>query len=223
MPKQNSITLIIKTNRMESNDIYKNIPIDKIPWIRENLPSCIFAVLESHKEINSIIDLGCGIGNYTRNLAQMGYTVCGIDISPTAINKAKEQFQQQKLEGEFHVLDMCDQIDLPDKSFDFAFDYEVLHHIYPEHREKYIQNVYSLLKDEGIYLSVCFSEKDAYFGGSGKYRDTPIGTRLYFSNEEEIRELMSSCFKILELKTIMVDGNQGPHAAVYCLMKKTTK
>jgi hypothetical protein len=43
-------------------------------------------------------------------------------------------------------------------------------------RKKYIENVYRIINPGGKYLSVCFSEKDLQFGGSGKYRETPLGT-----------------------------------------------
>jgi len=33
------------------------------------------------------------------------------------------------------------------------------------------------------------SEKDPQFGGAGKIRKTPLGTTLYFSSEDEIRDL----------------------------------
>ncbi len=54
------------------------------------------------------------------------------------------------------------------ETFDFAYDWELLHHIFPEVRETYIHNVHRLLNPEGRYLSVCFSEKSPEFGGTGK-------------------------------------------------------
>ena len=68
-------------------------------------------------------------------------------------------------------------------AWDFAYDWGMLHHILPEQRHKYIEGVYRILNPKGKYLSVCFSEKDAGFGGSGKYRKTRLGTVLYFSSE----------------------------------------
>lgn len=49
------------------------------------------------------------------------------------------------------------------------------------------------------YLSVCFSEVDECFGSRGKYRKTPLGTTLYFSSEEEIKELMTPYFDIIPI------------------------
>ena len=94
-------------------------------------------------------------------------------------------------------------------TFDFAYDWEFLHHIFPEDRETYIRNVHKILNPGATYFSVCFSEEDPQFGGTGKYRKTRIGTTLYFSSESEIRELVSPYFTIRELKTIEVGGKFG--------------
>jgi len=91
--------------------------------------------------------------------------------------------------------------------------------VFPEDRGAYIRNVYTILRPGATYFSVCFSEKDPQFGGRGKYRMTQIGTTLYFSSEAELRELVSSYFTILELKTIKISGKFGPHCAV-CLLSE---
>jgi len=97
--------------------------------------------------------------------------------------------------------------------FDFAYDWELLHHITPEDRPTYLQNVHNILRSNGLYFSVCFSEKDPDFGGKGKFRETPLGTILYFSSEEELKELYKPFFHVLELNTIEIRGKYGPHMA----------
>ena len=106
------------------------------------------------------------------------------------------------------------------KVFGLAYDWEVLHHIFPEERGVYIDNIRKMLEPGGIYLSVCFSEQDPDFGGEGKYRQTPINTTLYFSSEEEIRNLLVTDFTIKELRTVEIAGKYGPHMAVMTLAVK---
>jgi hypothetical protein len=57
------------------------------------------------------------------------------------------------------------------------------------------------------------------FGGSGKYRETSIGTRLYFSSEEELRFLFEPRFTILDLSTVQIPGKIGTHVANYVFME----
>jgi hypothetical protein len=67
---------------------------------------------------------------------------------------------------------------------------------------------------------VSFSELDPQFGGSGKYHLTTAGTTLYFSSEEEIRELFSPEFIIKDLKTIEVPRKPAPHKAVWLFAER---
>jgi hypothetical protein len=43
---------------------------------------------------------------------------------------------------------------------------------------------------------------------------------LYFSSEEELKELFSACFKVIELKTIEIEGKFSPHRANFVFMEK---
>ena len=84
-----------------------------------------------------------------------------------------------------------------------------------------LANVHHMLRPGGKYLTVCFSEDDdPSFGGGGKYRETPLGTTLYFSSEQEIRTLLEPRFDIEELCTVQVPGKHRPHEAVRALSRK---
>ena len=95
-----------------------------------------------------------------------------------------------------------------------------LHHIYPESRKRHVETVHRVLIPGGKYFSVCFSDKDAAFGGTGKIRRTPIGTVLCFSSEEELRELFEPHFRVLMMKTAEVEGKEEPHLMNVALMEK---
>lgn len=166
------------------------------------------------------VDLGCGIGNYSVYLAGKGFNVTGVDISPTAIKIAEENSKKRGVKCDFIVADLLGDLKGVSGTFDFAYDWELLHHIFPEQREKYVENVHGKLKPKGTYLSICFSEKNPQFGGSGKYRETPLGTLLYFSSEEELRDLFEPYFHIDVLKTIQISGKYAPHIAIYAFMEK---
>ena len=81
-------------------------------------------------------------------------------------------------------------------------------------------NVEKLLKPGARYFSVCFSEKEAGFGGTGKERRTPLGTVLYFSSEDELRDLFAPYFDLTELRTVQVEGKREPHLMNWVFMEK---
>jgi SAM-dependent methyltransferase len=201
--------------------IYRNLPLERVPWNSETPPDQLVQLVESGKiPPCRAIDLGCGAGNYAIYLAAHGFDVTGVDSSPAAITIAIENARKHNVRCRLIVADLIGDIHEIPGLFDFAFDWELLHHIFPDDREKYVQNVSRILNRGAWYFSLSFSETDPQFGGTGKFRTTPIGTTLYFSSESEIRELLSPLFVIHELKTIEVSGRFGPHRAVYLLAKR---
>jgi SAM-dependent methyltransferase len=202
-------------------DIYQNIPPDKIPWNIQEPPEALVRLVESGQLLPCrTIDFGCGAGNYAVWLARQGFEVTGIDISPSAIDLARKNAAKQGVECTFIVADVLGDLREAEGPFDFGFDWELLHHIFPDDRPRYMANVARLLRPGGKYLSVCFHEDDPQFGGSGKYRTTPIGTVLYFSSEEELRDLTSPYFRILDLRAVTVSGKWGDHVANYGFMER---
>ncbi|HUH78689.1 MAG TPA: class I SAM-dependent methyltransferase [Methanoregula sp.] len=198
--------------------IYRTIPLDRIPWNSEVLPEALADLVGSGGvRPCRAVDLGCGAGNYAIALAGRGFEVTGIDSSPTAVRIAAESAREKGVSCTFIAADLLGDLHEVTGTFDFAYDWELLHHIFPEDRERYVRNVHRLLNPEATYLSVSFSEDDPQFGGTGKYRKTGIGTTLYFSSEAEIRALFSPYFAIRELRTIDVPGKYGTHRAVYAL------
>ena len=206
--------------QVDMDKVYKKTPLEKIPWNYETPPEPLVELIKNEIiKPCKIIDLGCGTGNYCIYFAKKGYEATGIDISPSAIAYAKKKANEVKIRCNFLVADILGDLDNISTNFDFAYDWEVLHHIFPENRQKYIENVYKILNKRGKYLSVCFSEKDPSFGGQRKYRETPLGTILYFSSEEELESLFESYFKIIELKTIEIRGKPSSHLAIYAFME----
>lgn len=208
-------------SRKHFNQIYSEQSPDIIPWNSLELPTAIHELI-SNKSIEpcKAIDIGCGLGNYSRELSRMGFEMTAVDFSSVAIEKAQKLAMKEELAIEFLIADFTKELHLNLSNFDFAFDYGLLHHVYPEQREKYASNVVKLLNDNAHYLSIAFNEEDAYFEGKGKYRETPTGSVLYFSNTLEIQKLFSPLFHILDLKNITIPGKNGNHRAYYALMQK---
>ncbi|MGD0843168.1 MAG: class I SAM-dependent methyltransferase [Geobacteraceae bacterium] len=201
--------------QVDIDKIYRETPLEKIPWNVETPPEAMVELVRSGSiKPCKTVDLGCVY------LAGMGFSVTGVDSSAEAIRLAGENAAKKKVSCRFVVADVLGDLrEIPD-TFDFAYDWELLHHIYPEQRETYIANVHRLLNQGGKYLSVCFSEHDTQFGSVGKYRETALGTVLYFSSEDELQKLFERHFSILELTTIEISGKFVNHLANYVFMER---
>lgn len=207
--------------REKMNKIYREMSPDKIPW---NMPSppemLVNAIGKMVSPPSELFEGGCGLGNYALYFAKLGYKVTGADISEEAIKSAVKSAEKYQVDCKFIVADLtADNLSFVE-AFDLAYDWELLHHVFPEYRNNYIRNIHRALKKGGKYISLFFSEEDEHFGGKGKYRTTPIGTLLYFSSEEEVRRLIQESFHIHELTTIEIKGKFSPHKAIFLLAEK---
>ena len=70
----------------QMEEIYGNIPPDKIPWNLQTPPDIIQGIVNSGRiKPCKAIELGCGIGDYVIYLSSMGFDTTGVDISSRAI------------------------------------------------------------------------------------------------------------------------------------------
>lgn len=207
--------------RDEMEKIYSEIPPAEIPWNIESPPDALVQLVESGQvHPCKTLDVGCGAGNYAIYLAGLGFDVTGVDISPSAVALAQGNAKKKGVVCNFTVADVLSGVWGLPEFFEFAYDWALLHHIFPDRRKEYVETVHRLLVAEGKYLSVCFSDKDDAFGGTGKYRTTSLETTLYFSSEEELRELFESYFTVASLKTVVVEGTWKPHRMNLAFMEK---
>jgi SAM-dependent methyltransferase len=205
----------------QMDKIYSVVPLDQIPWNAPTPPGILKQAIEANvPKHGKIIDLGCGVGNYVIWFAKKGYKITGIDISKNAIEIARRSALAARANCKFIVADVTRDLQSLQVKHDLAYDWELLHHIFPEDRDNYVKNIAHLLNPKGKYLSVCFSEDDPQFGGVGKYRKTRLDTTLYFSSENELQELFGRYFHIEELKNIDVKGKGIVHKAIYALLER---
>jgi SAM-dependent methyltransferase len=64
-----------------------------------------------HREVlqgrlGRILDLGCGPGLYTSQLARLGHECVGVDFSPASIEYARESAQKEHLQCSYHLQDI---------------------------------------------------------------------------------------------------------------------
>jgi len=209
------------SNQSIPGDIYKKVPLSEIPWNNEQPPELLVELIDTGKVMPCrAIDLGCGAGNYAVYLATKGFDVTGVDMSPTAMNFAKQNAKKKGVKCKLLVGDVIEYLSETDGTWDFAYDWGLLHHIFPENRQKYVQGVHRILNTAGKYLSVCFNEKDMAFPGAGKYRKTNLGSTVYLSSETELRNLFQPLFEIIDFRVLEIKGKIMTHIFNYCFMAR---
>ncbi|HET7616925.1 MAG TPA: methyltransferase domain-containing protein [Vicinamibacterales bacterium] len=72
-----------------------------------------------------VLDVGCGAGTDLVRFARGGAAVTGVDLSSSAIDLAKQNFAQQRLDADLRVADGA-HLPFPDDTFDFVYAHGVI-------------------------------------------------------------------------------------------------
>jgi 2-polyprenyl-3-methyl-5-hydroxy-6-metoxy-1,4-benzoquinol methylase len=79
---------------------------DNEPFTQGTLGECDFIEQEiNHNKNLKIIDIGCGTGRHSIELAKRGYTVTGIDLSETLLVRAREKANEANVKVDFQNHD----------------------------------------------------------------------------------------------------------------------
>ncbi len=81
----------------------------------------------------SLLDIGCGAGHHSKDLALIGYEVTGIDISLNGLQQAEKVNEARKLDVSF-VLGDVENLPFDDNSFDIVFCSLIIHHFVNRHK-----------------------------------------------------------------------------------------
>jgi len=97
-----------------------------------------------------VLDVGCGIGRWSRLLAAHGAQVTGIDLSPTMVAQASERAQRDGLGGQCRFLVQDTAALEAGEKFDLVLGVTVLQHILdPGALRSAIQRMADHLADDG--------------------------------------------------------------------------
>lgn len=104
------------------------------------------------------IDLGCGVGREAIFLAQRGFLVTGVDISPTAIGMATKAAAEAEVEVDF-VVDDLTELTRVSGTFDLIVDVGAFNDLNAEQRDAYVRNVLPLGSANSLFFLMCFEQK----------------------------------------------------------------
>jgi SAM-dependent methyltransferase len=102
----------------------------------------VIRLLEGRK----LLDVGCGIGTFTKAFADSGFDVTGMDMSERCLNKAR------RINAAFFREDICspDKLEKMHGRFDSVVALDVLEHIKDEHAA--LAGISNLLKPNGTFV-----------------------------------------------------------------------
>src|SRR4030066_2239690 len=88
----------------EWDQIYQKYPLEELGWeLGKPRPILREYVEKGLLKKGKALDIGCGTGTNTVYLAEKGFEVTGVDISPTAIEYAEKKATRAKVQITFKV------------------------------------------------------------------------------------------------------------------------
>ncbi|WP_410509185.1 class I SAM-dependent methyltransferase [Methanosarcina hadiensis] len=133
----------------------------------KNIPSSLelYPVIHSYlRESSRILDIGCGFGKVSLELASYGYPVTGIDVNVEAIRlseaAAKDLDVNAKTKGKAEfVAGNASHLPFQESSFDLAVMQAILTTVMnPQERLRAVQEAFKILKSGGYLYLVEFGQ-----------------------------------------------------------------
>jgi cyclopropane fatty-acyl-phospholipid synthase-like methyltransferase len=169
---------------------YKQLP--DLPYL-ERIPNLLEKNGARH-----VLDLGCGSGWLAIFLARYGFEVTGIDISPHAIDLAKNWATEEGFKITFDAYDIAD-IPYPPNSFDGVVANSIFEHFTFDMAKITIDRLKKILLPGGTFIG-CF---DRVGTGPGEYYELSDGTHVY--TDKGRQGMMLRYFEDKELKELFAD------------------
>jgi SAM-dependent methyltransferase len=105
------------------------------------------------------LEIGAGTGTNAIWLAERGFDVLGIDLSPLAVERARAKMKERALSCRFAALNFL-AAPPPGGPFQFVFDRGCFHVFdEPDERQRFAANVAAALAPDGLWLSMIGSSE----------------------------------------------------------------
>jgi len=145
------------------------------------------------------LEIGAGTGTNAIWMAERGFDVLGIDVSPLAVERAHAKMEGRPLRCRFAAMDFL-AAPPPDSPFQFAFDRGCFHVFdEPSERERFVAHVAAALAPGGFWLSMIGSTEGPP-REVGPPRRTVREVTLAIEPALEIVELRSAAFRESDVK-----------------------
>ena len=102
-----------------------------------------------------LLEVGCGIGVDSIQLAKAGFDVTAVDLTENALAVAREYAQHAGVYDRLPARANAESLDFPDATFDVVYSFGVLHHT-PD-IEQAVSEVHRVLKPGGKALIMLYA------------------------------------------------------------------
>jgi SAM-dependent methyltransferase len=168
------------------------------PWnIGEPQPE-LARLIAAGKVRSDVLDAGCGFAELSLALADDGYTVVGVDLTPTAITAANRAAAERGLTTASFVRADITSFTGYDGRFATVMDSTLFHSLPVEDRHDYLRSVHRAAAPGACYYVLVFA--DGAFPAE-------LPTKPNEVDEDELRAAVSKYWDIDEIRPAFIHAN----------------
>jgi SAM-dependent methyltransferase len=171
------------------------------PWnIGEPQPE-LAALIAAGKFRSDVLDAGCGFAELSLALAAQGYTVVGIDLTPTAVAAATKAAAERGLTtASFAQADITSFTGY-DERFSTVVDSTLFHSLPVEGRDGYLGSIHRAAAPGASYFVLVFAK--GAFPADWETKPNEV-------DEDELRAAVSKYWEIDEIRPAYIHANIPP-------------
>jgi 2-polyprenyl-3-methyl-5-hydroxy-6-metoxy-1,4-benzoquinol methylase len=179
--------------------MYKTYAENRWPWFNDGLDPDIEEFMSKVvRESLEILDLGTCSGSQAIELARKGHRVTGTDISPTALEQARQAASREPGLALNFLLDDITASRLAEHQFDMVLDRGCYHSICAFQHEEYVAGVRRVMKRGGVLLLKTMSSDETRFIAHDNIGGKLVQMPYHFSREE-LRGMLAPHFEVLQM------------------------
>jgi SAM-dependent methyltransferase len=158
-------------------------------------------LLDGIRPGDRVLDLGCGAGDFTAEIARAGATPVGVEVAEAALARARSRHPALH----FRLAPIEGPLPLGDGEFDVVFSSEVIEHVADTAR--WLSEVRRVLAPDGRLLLTTPSHGRVRvaLGGVERFSE-PLGDHLHLYTRRSLREVLGE----LGLDGVSVTTAAGP-------------
>ena len=134
--------------------------MNAIPWAYL-LPNPNLAVWAEREGLRGAgkkaLVVGCGLGDDAEYLSSLGFSVTAFDISPTAIEWARQRFPDSSVD--YQVANVLEPPQAWRGAFDFVLEIHTIQALHPQFRETIIANIADFVAESGTLVVIAWARE----------------------------------------------------------------
>jgi 2-polyprenyl-3-methyl-5-hydroxy-6-metoxy-1,4-benzoquinol methylase len=178
-------------------ELWRRLPADARPSDFELRRRYLLAVVARGERV---LDVGCGAGEFSAKLARAGAHVVGIEVAPTALDRARTNHPDL----DFRLVELDQPLPFDDNSFHVVWAGEVIEHVADTAR--WLSELRRVLAPGGRLLLSTPNHGRVLLALRGiEHFSDPLGDHLHLYTRRSLRQLLEE-FGFGELEVRAVAG-----------------